>query len=61
MPTKNSSVISVRIKNEVIDEINHRMKRKGITINKWLSWAVSLGLRKHDKAVDPPSKPLQSP
>ena len=46
-PLKDSKVISVRVKNEVVDEINIRIERKGITINKWLAWAVNLGLRSH--------------
>ena len=49
MPTKDSKVISVRIKNEVADEINRRVKRRGMTVNKWLVWAVGLGLRSHSK------------
>ena len=49
MPTKNSLVISVRVKDKTVSEINRRIKRRGITINKWLTWAVSLGLRTHKK------------
>ena len=51
-PTKDSKVRSVRIKNEVDDEINRRIKRRGITVNSWLSWAVTLGLRKHGKTLE---------
>ena len=49
MPLKNSTVISVRIKNETASEINRRIKRRGITKNKWLNWVVGLGLRTHKK------------
>ena len=49
MPTKDSTVIAVRIKNETLEVINHRIKKKGITINKWLTWCVNEGLRLHRK------------
>lgn len=50
MPTKDSTVVAVRIKNEMLGKINHRIKRRGITINKWLTWAIGLGLRTHRKS-----------
>lgn len=49
MPTKDSKVLSVRVKNEVIAEINRRISRRDITLNAWLNWAISKGLRKHTK------------
>ena len=49
MPTKDSSVRSVRIKNETLDVIEHRIKKKGITINKWLTLRNNEGLRIHRK------------
>ena len=49
MPTKDSRVIGVRIKNQTITAIEQRANRKGWTFNKWMNWAISIGLRKHTK------------
>lgn len=49
MPTKNTKVLAVRVKNETVAEIEARIKPNGKSLNKWLNWAISLGLRKHDK------------
>jgi len=47
MPTKNTTVKTVRIPDDIADWINQRAKRRGWSINKWLNWAIRLGLRSH--------------
>ena len=49
MPTKNTTVLAVRVKNETISKIKDKASKRGISINAWLSWAIGLGLRKHRK------------
>lgn len=39
----------IRIKNEILDKVQQRAKRRGLTFNGWINWAVSLGLRSHKK------------
>ena len=47
MPTRDSRVRGVRIKNETIDLIEERATRKHWTFNKWMNWAIQLGIRPH--------------
>lgn len=47
MPTKDSRVIGVRILNPVIEEINKRARRRGLTFNGWMNWAITTALRPH--------------
>ena len=51
MPTKDSNILSVRLRNSVIREVQARAGRRGWTKHKWLEWAVTQGLRKHTKGV----------
>lgn len=52
MPTKDSTVISVRIRNNILARIESRLQRKkGMTLNRWLTWAILQGLRSHKKGV----------
>ena len=46
-----SRAIGVRISIDNIEKINKRAARKGWTFNKWINWAVSLGLRSHKRNV----------
>ena len=45
MPTKNTSVLAVRVPDAKIKEIEKRCK--GRSINSWLNWAIDNGLRSH--------------
>ena len=51
MPTKDSNILSVRLRNPIIREILERARRRKLTKNGWLEWAVKQGLRKHTKGV----------
>ena len=39
----------IRVSEESIDRIKKRASRKGWSFNRWINWAVSLGLRSHKK------------
>ncbi|KKL69475.1 hypothetical protein LCGC14_2114570 [marine sediment metagenome] len=52
MPTKDSRVIGVRIKESLIEQIKRRANRKGWTVNRWMNWAIQEGLRSHKKGVN---------
>jgi len=49
MPNNNTKAIGIRIKTEVIDRVMQRANRKGWSFNKWVNWAISIGLRSHSK------------
>ncbi len=49
MPNKESRAIGVRIPDKDYERIMEKATRKGWTFNRWMNWAISLGLRKHDK------------
>ncbi|KKN70447.1 hypothetical protein LCGC14_0431420 [marine sediment metagenome] len=49
MPSKNTTIVAARIPDDTLKEINFRISRRGITLNKWLNWAIKNGLRKHRK------------
>ena len=51
MPTKGTSVITTRVKDELIVEIKRNASKRGITLNGWLNLAILQGLRK-DKNVN---------
>lgn len=52
MPTKGTSIIATRIKDEIITEVRQRATRRGLTINAWLNWAVKNGLRSHERRTN---------
>ena len=47
MPTKDTKILSVRIKNDLIAQIEKRAKVRGITVNHWLHNAIlrALGIK----------------
>lgn len=45
MPTKDTKVRGVRIKNDTISAIEQRANRRGWTFNRWMNWAIGIGLR----------------
>lgn len=49
MPTKGTSTITARVKDETIAEVTQRAAKRGISINAWVNWAINQGLRKHRK------------
>jgi len=49
MPTKNSKILSVRVKNDIIRQIEERLGKKKPTINSWLGLAIKESLRPHRK------------
>lgn len=51
-----SRAIGVRISNDNISKINERAARKKWSFNKWINWAVSLGLRSHKKGENGDAK-----
>jgi len=48
-PTKDSKILSVRVRNSVIAQIMERANRRGLTLNGWLSEAIKDRLRSHSK------------
>ena len=52
MPTKYSTVIAVRVKNDTLRKIQDRLRRRNITLNAWLNLAILQGLRKHRRKND---------
>ena len=49
MPTKDSKVRGVRIRNETIKKIMERCAHRNWTFNRWMNWAVTQGLRSHTR------------
>ena len=49
MPTKESSTLTVRVPNNTIAVILERAKRRKLTKNAWLTWAINDALRSHGK------------
>jgi len=49
MPTKDSRVIGVRIKNGTIERIMERANHRGWTFNRWVNYAILQTLRSHHK------------
>jgi len=49
MPTKNSKVRGVRVLDKDYAQIMEKATRKGWTFNRWMNWAISIGLRSHKK------------
>ncbi len=49
MPTKGTSIISTRVKDEIVLEIKRKADRRGMSLNSWVNWAIVNGLRKHSK------------
>jgi len=47
MPTKDSRVLTVRIKGNLAVMVEDRIALNGMTKNQWLTWAIEQGLRKH--------------
>ena len=49
MPSKYTTIIAVRVKNDIKDQIERRLK--DMTMNKWLNLAIADRLRSHKKRV----------
>ena len=49
MPTKDSRVTGIRISNKDYDKAMERARAKGWKFNRWVNWAIGLGLRTHKK------------
>ncbi|KKN71439.1 hypothetical protein LCGC14_0420180 [marine sediment metagenome] len=49
MPTKDSHARGIRVSDEDYKRIMKRANPKKWTFNRWMNWAISLGLRKHGK------------
>ena len=49
MPLKNSTVLATRAPNRTVEEIKGKLNKRKPTLNAWLLWAISLGLRSHTK------------
>uniref|UniRef100_A0A6M3J7U2 Uncharacterized protein n=1 Tax=viral metagenome TaxID=1070528 RepID=A0A6M3J7U2_9ZZZZ len=46
-PTKNTTVRSVRIPDDISEWINRRAKRKKLSFSAWANWAFKVALRSH--------------
>ena len=51
MATKDTTVVSARVPDKTLEEINQRVAKKGTTLNKWINKAIKEALRKHRKDV----------
>lgn len=49
MPTKGTGTVVARVKDEIITEIKRRANKRSMTVNAWVNWAITLGLRNHSK------------
>lgn len=47
MPTKGTGTVVARVKDEIIIEMKRRANKRSMTVNAWLNWAISIGLRRH--------------
>ena len=47
MPTKGTKILSARVREEDIEIIKQRAKRRKLTVNAWLNWSIKNGLRNH--------------
>ena len=53
MPTKNTTIVSARVPDVKLAEINQRITKRKMTLNQWLNWAILNGLRSHKKRTAP--------
>lgn len=51
MPTKDSSILTVRVKNDLVEQIHQKIAKRGCTVNQWLTRVIIEGLRKHQRSV----------
>ena len=49
MPSKNTTVITARVPNHVIEAMREKCDKKGWTPNRFINWALTLGIRSHKK------------
>lgn len=56
MPTKDTGTVIARVKNETIRIIKQRARKRDITVNAWLNWAIEQALRNHRKRADNENK-----
>ncbi len=49
MPTKASTVLTVRVKTDLVKQIHQRIANRGCTVNQWLNRAIVEKLRKHQR------------
>ena len=47
-----SKAIGVRVKTETIERVMERANRRGWTFNRWVNYAIELGLRSHKRKDD---------
>ena len=50
-PTKDTEILTARVKKPLVEILNQRAKRRGITINGWLNWAIRQGIRSHKRKL----------
>lgn len=51
MPSKNTTIVAARIPDKTLAQIKERISGKK-TLNQWINWAISQGLRPHKKNAD---------
>jgi len=51
MPTKNTTILAARVPDDTVAEINQRLIKRGMSLNRWLNWAILNALRSHKKKV----------
>ena len=49
-PTRNSKVRGVRVLDRDYELAMKKASRKGWTFNRWVNWAIRLGLRNHHRS-----------
>ena len=52
MPTKGTKIVAARVPDDTIAIIMIRAKKRNISLNAWLNWAINIGLRRHRKGGD---------
>jgi len=48
-PTKGTQVVTARVETPLVELARKRARRHGMSMNAWLNWAITQGLRKHSK------------
>lgn len=47
MTVKDTRAIGIRLPLDVIERIQERAAKRGISFNQWINWAINNGLRPH--------------
>ncbi len=49
MKKRDTTILAVRIKNDLLAQVIEKVAKKGVSRNSWLLWAIRQGLRSHPR------------